>query len=747
MLNLTNLADKSVHKVFNLLNASIYWKDIKGNYLGCNNYTLSMFDLKNYVEIIGKNDYDIIPKNEADKIVEIDQSVLKGNSYSDEEVVTCANGELKTYFTIKNPIVDNSAKIIGIFGVSIDITNSKKNEELKIRQIIDVVDASIYWKDREGRYLGCNKYVLGMAGINSLDEIVGKTDFDMLWKNDTPRLREIDNLVMTNNIRYEGEEIVSVASNDGKPITLFTVKNPLLDNQGNVIGIVGTSLDIMAQKEAEELKLETHRIQDAANREIIATKEKFEKLIEEFANHLQSPLTSLQSVIAAKTSISGQDLAIAKEAVIAITDISNKILGKYDKNIKQEARQALILSATILDAINAKKIEFESSAIDFHFNFGNDTFFTFINIQPSRFHKMLANLIDNAIEALENKSGTINLKLTLMGDLISIAIEDTGRGMSKEQRQKIINNIVVNGNNKKYSLGYVQVRKTLQDNNGDLAIYSKLGYGSVVIVGFPVAAKPNWIVEKIKVAKNNIIVILDEDESIYSLWETKLKDIIEKDSNVKIQNFTEVDKFIDFTKNLTKEQQENLLLLTEYKFTNYELNGLEIIDDLGIRRAILVTSYYSDLEIREEAVKMMVKILPKLLISHVTVMSIKKPAPGSRAVDFVWVNDDKRFIDINIAKYYTTSRVDVYYEPASFLENFLQYSLNTTMILNDFYATGIDGSIYKITGFDLARELHDKGYQKLYLLSSTKIFKDNIPNYVKIIQKDDNKTMQKLNKL
>ena len=43
-------------------------------------------------------------------------------------------------------------------------------------QIIDAVDVSIYWKDLSGKYIGCNKYMEQMSGMNR-DEIIGNTDY------------------------------------------------------------------------------------------------------------------------------------------------------------------------------------------------------------------------------------------------------------------------------------------------------------------------------------------------------------------------------------------------------------------------------------------------------------------------------------------------------------------------------------------------------------------------------------------
>lgn len=47
-------------------------------------------------------------------------------------------------------------------------------------QLVDAVPASIYWKDLDGKYLGCNEYMCKMIGC-ALNEVIGKTDYQMIW--------------------------------------------------------------------------------------------------------------------------------------------------------------------------------------------------------------------------------------------------------------------------------------------------------------------------------------------------------------------------------------------------------------------------------------------------------------------------------------------------------------------------------------------------------------------------------------
>jgi PAS domain S-box-containing protein len=119
--------------------------------------------------------------------------------------------------------------------------------------ILDMIESSIYWKDKDGVYLGCNKLSAQMVNLDSPDEIIGKTDYDLFNKEAADIFRQHDLEVINNNtVRVVEETRVY----NGKEITHLSSKRPLLNKKGEIIGIVGSSVEITAQKEAEQLKRE-----------------------------------------------------------------------------------------------------------------------------------------------------------------------------------------------------------------------------------------------------------------------------------------------------------------------------------------------------------------------------------------------------------------------------------------------------------------------------------------------------------
>ena len=64
--------------------------------------------------------------------------------------------------------------------------------EQTLRLVVDNIPQRVFWKDSEGRYLGCNAAFARDAGVDSPHDIVGLTDFEMPWKEDAANYRADD---------------------------------------------------------------------------------------------------------------------------------------------------------------------------------------------------------------------------------------------------------------------------------------------------------------------------------------------------------------------------------------------------------------------------------------------------------------------------------------------------------------------------------------------------------------------------
>jgi PAS domain S-box-containing protein len=141
-------------------------------------------------------------------------------------------------------------------GLLLDITELKRTQEAlydsrqMLQLVLDTIPQRVFWKDRNFSYLGCNKPFAGDAGLDDPEVIIGKDDFELVWKDVAQLYQNDDQGVMETNLaKLSYEELQTQA--DGRVMWLNTSKVPLHDRSGNVIGVLGTYEDITERKQAE----------------------------------------------------------------------------------------------------------------------------------------------------------------------------------------------------------------------------------------------------------------------------------------------------------------------------------------------------------------------------------------------------------------------------------------------------------------------------------------------------------------
>ncbi|HHB91842.1 MAG TPA: PAS domain S-box protein [Thioploca sp.] len=260
--------------VINNIPQLVFWKDRNGKYLGCNKVFAKFFAVN---DIVGKTDFDLIPEQASD-LFKIESKIIASNTPVYHLVEKILQNDQKRWIeTNKIPLHDTTGKVIGILGTSEDITERqeyKQTLELKVadrthalrkqeaflRLIIDNIPQFIFWKDRNSIFLGCNKRVAQFTQLNTPDAIVGKTDFDLVWKTQAKYFQQKDQQVMyTNTPEYH--VIEQISHPDSSIFWGETNRIPLHDDSGQVVGILGTMEDISGRKQAEDaLKRANERV-------------------------------------------------------------------------------------------------------------------------------------------------------------------------------------------------------------------------------------------------------------------------------------------------------------------------------------------------------------------------------------------------------------------------------------------------------------------------------------------------------
>ncbi|CAL7961192.1 Sensor protein [Gammaproteobacteria bacterium] len=603
-----------------------------------------------------------------------------------------------------------------------------------LREITACIPGNFYWKNKENRYLGCNQRLCETLGLRN-EDIIGKTDHD-LWPEQAEELHKNDAAVMASGQATNFEEIVHLKGQ--KPKFYAVIKIPLKDTNGNIIGIIGNSLDITYRKEAEQLEIEAShlRLENELQRIKIQEQERFALIASRVAHDIRSPLTTLQTIVMSTSKSLPEKNRVALNSVTkSITDVANNLLNRYKKATNETTTgvveiQSILVSLTLSKIASEKRHQYANYPVKINDLYRPNSNFVFIKTDPSNFDRMISNLVNNSVDAFEGKKGKVDLKLSTENEQAKITIQDNGKGMPQKVIDKIMNNIAVTHSKKDGNgIGFTQIRSTLQLSKSSMLIESKIGKGTKIALTFPIADVPDWIAQQIILHKGDTVVVLDDDPSIHYAWNARFENY---KGIVSLKHFKSGEKAIDFIN--AKPEKNKVFLLSDFELINQELNGLEVIERVSMRKqSVLVTSHYSNIKIHDLAAEIGVKILPKQLASEVPIKIKEKERNIDifKKIDLVIIDDDQLLADslANLLKDRFTG-VEAYYHPKHFLENLSQYAKNTIICMDHDFKS-------QMNGIDLAEQLHEAGYTKLYLFSGKTFEKKEIPDYLTVLLKGD----------
>jgi PAS domain S-box-containing protein len=220
-----------------------------------------------------------------------------------------------------------------------------------LQSIVDSIPYAIYWKDTDLVYRGCNQHFASDLGLSSTSAIIGKSDAELPWRaEEIEGFRAIDRRVIdTDTPEHDTDETTIHA--DGTQEWFETHKIPLHDEDGVVVGVLGTYANITERHRAEEAIR-----QSAIQQEIIAAQQAA-------LRELSTPLIPIMDGVVAMPLIGAIDSARAQQimetllegigsqhAGIAILDITGV------RVVDTQVANALIRTAQAAQLLGARVV-------------------------------------------------------------------------------------------------------------------------------------------------------------------------------------------------------------------------------------------------------------------------------------------------------------------------------------------------------------------------------------------------------
>ncbi len=134
-----------------------------------------------------------------------------------------------------------------------NVSSQKKVEFLE--KIITKLPGLVFCKDLNGAYLTCNEAQAKIIGLSTPDEVIGKTDFDLLDEKAANKLWSIDKQIMSGQLFIDENNPIeeTILLPDGRTAVFETIKVLIHDNDGKVMGLAGIAKDITERKKWKKI--------------------------------------------------------------------------------------------------------------------------------------------------------------------------------------------------------------------------------------------------------------------------------------------------------------------------------------------------------------------------------------------------------------------------------------------------------------------------------------------------------------
>lgn len=367
-----------------------------------------------------------------------------------------------------------------------------------LQSVLNTIPSRVFWKDTNNHYLGCNQAFADDAGKDSPEQIIGKTDLDMVWKDQAPLYRKDDaEVINTGKLRLQFEEPQSTPQ--GKTIWLETSKIPLRNSDNTIFGILGTYQDITIRKHHEE--------------ELVRAKENSEKANIAKSNFLANMSHELRTPM---HGILG--FAQLGEACIDTAPIEN--LKKYFNQINVSGHRLLLLLNDLLDVskleagkiklnfglfrltelvdncIAEQQVNTDKRNLKITCSFPEN--FPVVECDDVRIAQVIMNLLGNAIKFSPDNSQILISANTLekevngqLAEVFRLSVEDQGAGVMDNEKTAIFDKFTQSSNSNPGAtggtgLGLAISKEFINLHHGSIWCEDAPGGGAIFVFEAPV---------------------------------------------------------------------------------------------------------------------------------------------------------------------------------------------------------------------------------------------------------------------
>jgi PAS domain S-box-containing protein len=267
----------------------VYFKDRESRFTWINKEMVGLLGRKTKSEVLGKTDFDFFTPEHAQEARDDEERIMRTGQplVNKLEKDNYADGSPRWVYTTKMPLHDIKGNIVGTCGITRDVTDLKRTEAALAQEsnllnaMLQNIPDAIYFKDRESRFVRVSKGI-HLEGIKSLEDAIGKTDFDFFAKEHAQQAYDDEQEIMRTGIPIVDKVERETFANDRPDAWVSTTKVPIYGKDGVITGLVGISRDVTERMAAQEA------IRKAKEDLEVRVQERTAALVQEIKEHLRT---------------------------------------------------------------------------------------------------------------------------------------------------------------------------------------------------------------------------------------------------------------------------------------------------------------------------------------------------------------------------------------------------------------------------------------------------------------------------
>ncbi len=243
----------------------IFVKDAESRFVINNRAHVRVLGASSQEEVLGKTDLDIFPRDLAAQYYADEQAIIQSGQalVNREEPYVEPGGDTRWLSTTKVPLRDNQGKILGLVGISRDITERKQAEEslaaseAKYRELVQNANSIIFRMDTQGRVIFFNEFAQRFFGYTE-EEILGQSIVGTFVPERETTGRDLAAMIedmVQHPEQYANNENENMRR-DGERVWVAWTNKAILDDEGHIREILCIGNDITRQKRVESLLAE-----------------------------------------------------------------------------------------------------------------------------------------------------------------------------------------------------------------------------------------------------------------------------------------------------------------------------------------------------------------------------------------------------------------------------------------------------------------------------------------------------------